>query len=228
MTLSAAFDDNGQGCWRRIGVMGTRTCPELQVHVHCRHCPVYAAAAQQTLHRPVGADYRDGWAQALSRPEAALLAVEESAMVFRLGAEWLALPMALAAGVAPLAPVHRLPHRTRGGLLGIVNVGGRLLPAVSPAHLLDQGGEAMPAPPVHGRHAFPRLLVAASGGHRFALQVDEIHGVLRYAGSAVRPPAATVGRVAPTLLAGVIDTGQFQAGLLDAAALAARLEGLLR
>ena len=57
-------------------------------------------------------------------------------MAFRVGTEWLAVPLALATEVAPLAPVHRLPHRDGGALLGVVNVGGRLLPAVSLARLM--------------------------------------------------------------------------------------------
>ena len=36
---------NEDACWRRIGVAGDRTCPELAQHVHCRNCPVYAGAA---------------------------------------------------------------------------------------------------------------------------------------------------------------------------------------
>lgn len=228
MRLSSALDGDGIGCWRRIGVAGDRSCPELALHAHCRNCPAYADAAQHSLQRPLSEQYRDDWARELGRTGSTLLAADESAVGFRVGAEWLALPMALASGVAPVAPVHRLPHRTRGALLGIVNVGGRLLPAVSPARLLDQDGDAAEAPPPQGRHAFARLLVAVAGGHRFALQVDEVHGVLRYARAAVRPPAATVGRTPAALLVGVIGDGDIEAGLLDAAPLSARLQGLLR
>lgn len=36
-------------CWSKIGVSGDRTCPELQSFVHCRNCPVFAAAARTFL-----------------------------------------------------------------------------------------------------------------------------------------------------------------------------------
>ena len=217
---------NGDACWRRIGVAGDRSCPELARHVHCRNCPVYAGAAQHTLQRPVDADYRDAWARELARPEAPPARTDAAALAFRVGREWLAVAMALAVEVAPPAPAHRLPHRGGGALLGIVNVGGRLLPAVSLARLMNMDTDGVPPPP--GRHAFARLLVLALGPHRYALPVDEVHGVVRHARDAMRPPAANVGRAPPGLVAGMIADGAIEAGLLDTARLRAGLEDQLR
>lgn len=217
-------------CWRRIGVAGDASCAELAVHVHCRNCGKYAEAAQRSLQRPVDPAYRDMWARELARPEPPARATDSAAMAFRVGHEWLAVPLALAQSVAPLAPVHRLPHRSSPGsaLLGIVNVGGRLVPAVSPARLLGIDTDGVP-PPL-GRHAFARLLVLAAGARTqpFALPVDEVHGVVRYAAAAVRPPAATVDHAPLPLLAGVVADSAIEAGLLDAPRLERQLEGLLR
>ena len=79
-------------------------------------------------------------------------------------------------------------------LLGIVNVGGRLVPAVSPARLLGIDTDGVP-PPL-GRHAFARLLVLAVRAQPFALPVDEVLAIL----DASRPPpagAATSGPLIP-------------------------------
>jgi chemotaxis-related protein WspD len=147
-------------------------------------------------------------------------------LAFRVGREWLAVPAALAVEVAPLAPMHRLPHRSHGALLGIVNVGGRLLPAVSLARLMDVDTDDVP-PPL-GRHAFARLLVLALGTHRYALPVDEVHGVLRHVTGAMRPPAANIGRAPSPLVAGMIADSAIEAALLDTAQLQPQLEALLR
>nr|WP_314539613.1 chemotaxis protein CheW [uncultured Massilia sp.] len=223
MNATAAND-----CWRRIGVAGDASCPELARHVHCRNCGSYAEAAQRSLQRPVDAAYRETWARELARPEPPPQATDSAAMAFRVGHEWLAVPLALAQSVAPLVPVHRLPHRSvpGGALLGIVNVGGRLVPAVSLARLLAIDTDGVPAP--LGRHAFARLLVLAVRSQVFALPVDEVHGVVRYAGADVRPAAATVGQAPLPLLAGVVADSAIEAGLLDAARLEHQLEGLLR
>lgn len=213
-------------CWRQAGVAGDRSCPELARHVHCRNCPVHAGAAQRNLQRPVDQDYRADWARELGRPAPAPVHTDAAAMVFRVGAEWLAAPLSLVASVAYTAPPHRLPHRSGGALLGIVNVDGRLLPAVSLAALLGIDAAAVPSP--SNRHAFARLLVLAAAGQVYALPVDEVHGVLRYAAAALRPPAATVGRAPVPLVAGIVADATRQAGLLDGVLLEAQLRGLLR
>jgi chemotaxis-related protein WspD len=132
----------------------------------------------------------------------------------------------MAVSVAPLAPLHRIPHRSARGLLGVVNIGGRLAPAVSLGALL--GIDEQHAPAVAGRHVFARLLVIAAQGQSFALPVAELRGVERYAAATLLPPAATVARIEPGCLAGVLALPAMQAGLLDGALLAQRLAGLLR
>lgn len=220
-------------CWRRIGVAGDRSCGELARHVHCRNCPAYAGAAQRNLQRAVEPAYRENWARELGRAAPPAAATDAVAMVFRVGAEWLAVPLALATSVAPLAAVHRLPHRQGGALLGVVNVDGRLVPAVSPAQLLGidpqaaapaAGTAAAPA----GRHVFARLLVLTVDGQRFALPVDEVHGVLRHEKAAMRAPAAATSHAVPGLVAGMIADANAAAALLAAEPLAAQLKGLLR
>jgi chemotaxis-related protein WspD len=216
----------GVDCWRRIGVAGDRSCAELERHIHCRNCPVYADAAQRSLQRPVDQAYRDARARELALPEPRPAPTDAAALVFRIGAEWLAVPMALASTVAPPAAVHRLPHRGGGALLGVVNVGGRILPAVSLAALL--GIDAAPATSPRGRHAFERLLVLVLAGQHVALPVAEMHGIVRYAAASMRAPAATLGHLASKLVAGAIADSAIEAGLLDAALLEREVNGLLR
>jgi chemotaxis-related protein WspD len=198
------------------------------------------APVRDSLARAVDAGYGDAWAELLARPHGAAAVTDAAAMVFRVGAEWLAVPLAMVSLVAPRAPVHRIPHRSGGALLGIVSADGRLLPAVSPARLLGIAAEG--STPAGGsaeggsaRHAFARLLVLAeprsrAGAPAFALPVDEVHGVHRYAAAALLPPAATVGRAPPPLVAGVLAAGAggLDAGLLDAHLLMTALRGLLR
>lgn len=213
-------------CWRRIGVAGDRSCGALDIHVHCRNCPVYAAAAQRNLQRAVEPAYRESWARELARAEPPARVTDAAAMAFRVGSEWLAVPLALLASVAPMAPAHRLPHRSGGALLGVVSVDGRLAPAISLALLL--GIDVQHTPPPLGRHAFARLLVLAFDAQTYAVPVDEVHGVLRHASAAMRAPAAAIERAPHPLLAGVIADSNLEAGLLDGELLQARLKELLR
>ncbi len=56
----------GDGCWNRIGVSGDRSCPELPSFVHCRNCPVFAAAARAFFDRPAPEGYLAEWARWLA------------------------------------------------------------------------------------------------------------------------------------------------------------------
>jgi chemotaxis-related protein WspD len=213
-------------CFRRIGVAGDRSCPELERHVHCRNCPAFSDTAQRTMQLPVDAAYRASWARHLSQPEPSAEAGDASVLVFRIGGEWLALPCAMVRSVAPLAAPHRLPHRPQGALLGVVNIGGRLAPAVSLAALFDVRARGNPG--VSGRHAFARLLVVDAHGVDCALPVDELHGVLRYAAASLVAPAPTIELPFPAHLAGVLPLEGRQVGILDGALVAQRIGGVLR
>lgn len=225
--MIATIDNElAHGCWKRIGVAGDASCDALALHIHCRNCPTYSAAAQRTMQQPVDDAYRASWAGQLRRPEQAPEPGGTAALAFRIGAEWLALPLSMVKSVAPLAPPHRLPHRTPPGLLGVVNVGGRLAPAVSLAALLCIDEDDAQA--ITGRQVFARLLVVDAQGTACAIPVAELHGALRYAATSLVQPAATVERPRPDHLEGVLAHGGMQVGVLNGALVAQRLAGLLR
>jgi chemotaxis-related protein WspD len=213
-------------CWNRIGVAGDQSCDKLAAAVHCRNCEVYAGAAQRNLQRPVGAGYREQWAVHFRQPRALRAAADSAALVFRVGREWLALPAAIIDSVAPEAPGHRLPHRSGGGLLGVVNVGGKLYPQVALATLLgiDAGATAAGA----GRHVFARLVVVRWENQAFALPVADLHGIVRYAAGALAAPAATINKGLVRYLTGVLTEADMHIGVLDAPLLGHQMARLLR
>jgi chemotaxis-related protein WspD len=222
MNISADIDD----CWNRIGVGGDQSCGKLAVHVHCRNCEVYSAAAQRNLQRPVGAGYLEEGAALLREPVLRREAAGESALVFRVGREWLALPTRAVGSVAPAATGHRLPHRSAAGLLGIVNVGGKLTAMMSLGALL--GIDEQDAPASAGRHVFARLLVMQWEGRAFALPVADLHGIVRFAEASLAAPAATINKGLDRFLTGVLAVGELRAGVLDEAMVGRQLTGMLR
>lgn len=174
-------------CWSRIGVRGNGSCAELSKHIHCRNCPVYASAGARLLDRPVTEDYRRGWAIHFSLPKRQLTPGSVSLLLFRLGCEWLALPTQMFQEVVELRKAHTIPHRRQGALLGIVNVRGELLVAVSLAKVL--GIEAPEDPP---RTA--RLLVTVWESQRVVFPVDEVYGVHRCDPEQLTEPPSTLAK----------------------------------
>ncbi len=118
-------------CWNRIGVGGDRSCPELREHVHCRNCPVYSAGAAELLDGDAPAGYLAEWTSHFAQPKRAEDIETRSIVIFRIGSEWLALPTSVVMEVANLLPIHSLPHRQSGAVLGLANVRGELLICVS-------------------------------------------------------------------------------------------------
>lgn len=217
-----ALDD----CWNRIGVSGDQSCPKLERHVHCRNCEVYSGAAQRNLQRPVDAGYREQWAGHFRQPAARREESDQSVLVFRIGREWLALPAAAIGSVAPLAPCHRLPHRARAGLLGIVNVAGKLTPMMSLGALLGIDDQQSLA--ASGRHIFARLMVMQWEGQSFALPVADLHGIARFAQAGLAAPAATINKGLDRFLTSVLALGEMRVGVLDAALVGHQLTRVLR
>lgn len=183
-------------------------------------------STRHSLHLPVGQDYLDEWARVLRQPEATGELLDRSGLAFRIGAEWLMLPTSMVDSVAPTAPTHVLPHRRGGALAGIVNVGGSIVPAISLDALLGiERGAAAAAP---GRHVFARLVVARVDGQRFAMPVDDLHGIVRYGAARLQAPAATLNRGLQRYLAGVLAHGDMMIGVLDASLAGQQMTGLLR
>lgn len=172
-------------CWSRIGVQGDGSCAELATHVHCRNCPIFIRAGTLLLNRPLPAHYRQEWTLHFAGQKQRAAATDSSATLFRIGREWLGIDTSLVQEIAERRPLHSLPHRRLGIVLGLVNVRGELLLCVSLSRLLHLGQDAS------GSHrAFSRLIVLNSG--RFAFPVDEVHGVHRFSRQELKPPPVTL------------------------------------
>lgn len=162
-----AIDD----CWNRIGIHGDKSCPLLAGHIHCRNCAVYSAAATRLLDRYALAqqDHRHAVA-AQADDEVAT----RSLLMFRLGEEWLGIATRCLVEVAPLQPIHSLPHQRSRALLGVANVRGALVACLSLVELL--GLDSTAGGPSGGR-IMPRMLIIAAQDGPVVVPVDEVDGI---------------------------------------------------
>jgi chemotaxis-related protein WspD len=219
-------------CWRIVGVSGDRTCRELHTFIHCRNCPVLADAARAFFDRPAPHAYVDTWQDILAAPAATVDTDTTSVLVFRLGQEWFALPADVLVEVTVPRPLHAVPHRSGGGLTGIVNIRGQLQLCLSLHTLLgiagsdpvSAGGTPSGATPTH------RLLVVEQHGGtagRWVLGVDEVGGVHRLPRGAARPVPSTIGEAQSRYSTALFDWQGRAVGLLDGERLFAGLADLL-
>jgi chemotaxis-related protein WspD len=195
-------------CWRRIGVQGgDHSCPRLEEVLHCRNCPVFSAAARTLLQRESVAEAVDEWRDPdLRRQDRA------SALVFRLGGQWLGLPPGLVVEVAPSPAVRRLAHRTGGRIEGLVNVRGELRLCVSLVELLGLGARA-------AGDARARLVLVDDEGQVLAFRCDEMHGLASYAAGSAQAPPDTLPPALRGCVAGMVALDARHVALLDGAGL---------
>jgi chemotaxis-related protein WspD len=212
----------GGDCWHRIGVAGDRSCPELKTFIHCRNCPVFAAAARTFFDRPAPEGYLVEWTQWLARsdgldPRGEAKGDEDShalahrdgasVLIFRLGGEWLAFLTRAVAEVTTPRPVHRVPHRSNRVFSGLVNLQGQAQLCVSLHGLL---GVDAPA-------SSPRLVVLRDQdrAETWAFGADEVLGVQRVPRSQWRSVPSTLINPAVGFSQAVLSWNGRSIGLLD-------------
>lgn len=207
MTRPLPVFDPADPCWNRIGVWGDRTCGQLADVTHCHNCPVFAAAGRRFLDAPSPPDYLGEWTTRLAEVGYDGAADELSVLVFRLGGEWLALPVGVLVEVTRERAPHRVPHR--GGLLaGLVNIRGEL-------HLCARLDRLLGIVPVEGKAEHPRMVVIRRDTEVWVFAADEVDQVYHIPGGALAPAPPTLSRAAARVSRGVFHTDGRAVGLLD-------------
>ena len=190
---SPIFND----CWNQIGVMGDRSCTQLQTVIHCHECPVYAAVGDSLLERQPQADYLQEWigileenpdTQKLTESNEAIIRTAEavSIIIFRLGNERLGLPVRMLQEVTHPCVIQPLPHRSNNLFLGLVNIRGETLLCASLSYLLNIQPLEETSPTLEAENYannainLKRMVVAGQAEDKWVFPVDEVHGIFRF------------------------------------------------
>lgn len=225
--MSEHNDDNFEvnDCWNRIGVWakGEKVCPELERVVHCANCEVFSRAGRKLLEREAPAGYLEDWRGVISEVKTEQVSCNHSAILFRLGDEWLALSTNLLDEVVPMRSIHRVPHRKSPVLKGLTNVRGELQLCVSIGRLLNiTRGEISGTNVVKG--IYERMLVISQDGQKYVFPVSEIRGVHRFKSEDVFDAPATAINCAVHYLKGMLNWEGKHVGLIDQDLLFSALE----
>jgi chemotaxis-related protein WspD len=220
IALSQRPPDEGEDCWNKIGVSGDGSCGELAAVVHCRNCPVYSAAGLRLLDRERPVDYQKYWTDYFAREKKNPAAGRLSAVVFRVGDDLLALSTRCFLEVTEPRPIHTLPHRRNGVVLGLTNVRGQLLVCVSLARLL---GMERARPPARPGPSNARLLVLENQDRLVTFPVDDVQGVRRFSPEDLHPAPVTVSRANPAVTRSILMWQDRKVACLDEDSLFAAL-----
>ena len=201
-------------CWSQIGVWGDRTCPELREWIHCHNCPVFAKAGRRLLERPPPGEYVQEWTRLLAEERKQESQAQVSIMVFRLGEEWLALPARLFREISEVRPIHRIPHRPKNVLLGLVNIRGGLQLCCSLRELLGIA-EGVPAATASGQPERARFAVVEKADASWVFPVNEVAGIHRFPSAEMQTPPVTVTKASASFTKGILILGDRRIGYLD-------------
>lgn len=200
--------DRFDACWNKIGVFGDKSCEQLSQHSHCRSCPVFAKAGLGLFDREPPKGYLDKWTDLLAEEKKARTAGLTSVVLFRLGGELMAVRTSCFHSVRDGRPIHTVPHRTGGNLLGLVNVQGEVVPCVSMSKVVGVESDAE-------ENGHTRLLVLKDAGGLWVLPVDTVLGVIRFDPRELSAPPVTVAKSPATFTRGMFVFENEDAALLD-------------
>lgn len=171
-------------------------------------------SARELLDLELPPDHLDYWTGHVARAKVVAETETHSVVVFRVYAEWLALPTALFSEIAGRRPIHPLPQRRHGAVLGLVNIRGELLPCLSLAAVLGLDARSERRRDKQ-RAQEQRLLVLAHEGGRSVCPADEVYGIQRFHARAQTAVPATLARAAGSYVTAVLPWQNKSVGLLD-------------
>lgn len=199
-------------CWKEVGIHGNRSCRELSQHIHCRNCPSYEAAGRTLLDRAPPGTYVTDQTSIIAAPEIKEDVKKQTALIFRLGPEWLALPAGIFAEITPPRPIRPVPHRNNRIFLGLTCIRGTIQLCFSLGSIL----EIQPLPDAKKTAgALWRFCVLAESDRQWVFPADEIHGLHHYAERDIQPAPVTVAKALHKYTAGIVAFNKRQAGLLN-------------
>ncbi|MBD2314008.1 purine-binding chemotaxis protein CheW [Desertifilum sp. FACHB-1129] len=202
-----------EDCWQQIGVQGDRSCPQLDIYIHCRNCPVYTSAGRALLEREVPADYLAERTELLTQVKLEEAVDSLSLCIFRLGGEWLALNSQYLVEVTEPVGVHSLPHRSNAILLGITSIRGEILMCISLKDLLGITSDA--STPAYSPIVYHRMVVIAQSRHRWVFSVDEMSGIFRIPSATLQPPPSTLSKATRTYTKAIVNWQNKSVSYLD-------------
>ena len=215
-------------CWNKIGVWSNagKRCEKLDDVIHCYNCSVYSSAGRSLLNRELPDGYGDEWADILASEKKSKSKNLQSVVVFRLGTEWMSLPVSIINEITLLRNIYDIPHNRNKKIRGMVNIRGELVICMSLGNLL---GVDKPDDDFSGNeHSINRLITIRDANGYIVFPVSEIDGIFHYEKDELATAPDTIRNSTKNLIKGVIIVNDRNIGCIDHSALLSEISGNLR
>jgi len=202
-------------CWNTIGVWGDSDskCEKLNDVIHCYNCEVYSNAGRSLLNRTTPEGYDKEWADVLASEKDTKCSNSISAVVFRLGAEWLSLPVNMINEITLLRSIYDIPHNHNKKIRGMVNIRGELIVCMSLGYLL--GVEKPEDDLVDEEHSINRLIMIREKSGYIVFPVSEIDGIIHYEPDSLSSAPDTIKNSKLNFITGVTSVNNKTIGCIN-------------
>ena len=226
--IKSDTDTSLNDCWKTIGVWrtGGKRCEKLDEVIHCHNCDVYSMAGHTLLDREAPDGYEQEWTDVLAKEKFSKEKDLESVIVFRLGAEWLSLPVSMIGEITLMRDIFNLPHNQNRKLRGIVNIRGELIICMSLGYLIgvDRPDEEW----LKTDRAIQRLVMMREGSGYIVFPVSEVHGITRHHPNELNKAPDTIKKTSLSFIKGIIKWHDNNVGCIDEEALAKEISNNLK
>lgn len=204
-------------CWTRIGVWGSQTprCEKLDKVIHCRNCTVYTNAGRGLLERAPPPDYVDEWTGMLTRSNQATSKTTKSLLVFRIRDELIAISTRLVKEIVEMGRMHKIPHKDKNVIKGLVNIRGELKICVSVGSLLGIRRYEEAYENQQQVVYSERLIVVAKDGGDFVFPVSEVMGIRRVDPHTMQEAPSTISNSMLPYISGIYRIDNKSIGMID-------------
>jgi chemotaxis-related protein WspD len=213
----------GANCWNTIGVWSDalEKCERLSEVVHCRNCDVFSMAGRGVFESRPPTGYLSEWQKKISHEKAEREKGDVGVMVFRLGKNWLSLPVEYLQEVVEERKIHKIPHNETRNILGIVNIGGEINTCYSLLNLLKIEEDV-----ARNEGKLERLIVIVINGDRFVLPVCEVSGMARYSSNDLLQTPTALGKEMGAYVLGMFKIEKCQVAALNVEKIYRGFEGI--
>ncbi len=205
-------------CWNRIGVWGDKKkiCPKLADFIHCRNCDIFSAAGRTVLERDIPEEYEEKWAIVYSEQKKEKKSGTESATIFRLGNEWLALPTNIIDEISDISEIHSIPHQRTPILRGLMNLRGQMIVCVSLGRLLEIEKYKEYENNDTRNRTYERMIAVNHNETGFVFLVSEVKSTYRFLPEELKEPPSTLSHAKGTFTKGILLWQDHDVAYLDA------------